>query len=55
MIALAKAEDRELTKAEAYMAEPGDLDLDRRTLKKAAGGKACYEVSPSECDCYWHS
>ena len=41
LMALAKSEGIELTKdqAEAYMAELADLELDRTTLKNAAGGK----------------
>ena len=40
LMALAKSEGLELTKdeAEAYMAELADLELDRGTLKNAAGG-----------------
>ena len=43
LMALAKAEGVELTKAEAeaYLAELADVELDEEQLKKAAGG-GCY-------------
>jgi len=43
LIALAKAEDIELTKeeAEAYLAEMNDVELDGKALKQVAGG-GCY-------------
>ena len=50
LMALAKNEGIELTKeeAEAYMAELADVDLDRGTLKKAAGG-GCYSELGDLC------
>ncbi len=51
LIALAKAEGVDITKAEAeaYMAELADVELDGEQLKKVAGGEC------SECygDCSW--
>lgn len=43
LMALAKAEGVDLTKAEAeaYLAELADVELDEEQLKKAAGG-GCY-------------
>ena len=52
LMALAKAEGIELTKAEAeaYMTELSDVELDNNTLKKVAGGD-CYSKCPDyECD-----
>ena len=44
LIALAKAEGYDITKAEAeaYMTELADVELDDKELKKIAGGKDCY-------------
>ncbi len=45
LMALAKAEGREITKeeAEAYMAELADFELDDEKLKNIAGGRdVCY-------------
>ena len=53
MMALAKSEGVEITKdeAEAYFAELADVELDEKTLEKAAGGKdTCYAVD----GCSWH-
>ena len=53
LIALAKAEGVELTKAEAeaYMTELSDVELDNDALKKVAGGD-CYHHCPPAChDC----
>jgi hypothetical protein len=53
LMALAKAEGIELTKAEAeaYMTELSDVELDNNTLKKVAGGD-CYHHCPPDChDC----
>lgn len=43
LLKLAEAEGYEMTKdeAEAYMAEMADVELDEKTLSKAAGG-ICY-------------
>ena len=45
LIALAKAEGKEITKeeAEAYLAELNDVELDEAVLKKAAGGTGCQD------------
>ena len=45
LIALAKAEGKEITKeeAEAYLAELDDVELDEAVLKKAAGGTGCQD------------
>ena len=53
LMALAKNEGIELTKeeAEAYMAELADVDLDRGTLKKAAGGSKYDDFMKSEPVC----
>ena len=44
LVALAKAEGFDITKAEAeaYMAELADVELDGKVLKKIAGGDDCY-------------
>ncbi len=45
LVALAKAEGVELTKAEAYLSEMADVDLDAEQIKQVAGGKGvCYGV-----------
>ena len=43
LIALAKAEGKEITKedAEAYLDKMGDFELDENVLEKVAGGVAC--------------
>jgi hypothetical protein len=54
MMALAKAEGKEITReeAEAYLAELSDLELDSETLKNVAGGvKFCYDVD--HCAMKW--
>ena len=54
LMALAKAEGYDLTKAEAeaYMAELSDLELDEEMLKNAAGGlKFCYDID--HCAMKW--
>ena len=45
LVALAKSEGIEITKAEAeaYMAEMGDVELDSDALKQVAGGGKCYK------------
>ena len=47
LVALAKADGMEITKAEAesYLAELADYELDSKALDKVAGGSGCY----SEC------
>ena len=53
LMALAKAEGVELTKAEAeaYLAELADVELDNNALNKVAGGD-CYHYCPPDChDC----
>ena len=44
LIALAKAEGIEITKAEAeaYLDELGNMELDDKALDKVAGGAGCY-------------
>ena len=46
LIALAKANGMEITKAEAeaYLAELENVELDADALDKVAGGKVCYAV-----------
>ena len=43
LIALAKAEGKEITKedAEAYLDKMGDFELDENVLENVAGGVAC--------------
>ena len=41
LIALAKTEGMEITKAEAYLAEMDNVELDNAVLDKVAGG-GCY-------------
>ncbi len=50
LLALAKAEGVELTKAEAeaYLAELADVELDNNALNKVAGGD-CYHYCPPDC------
>ena len=50
LMALAKAEGVELTKAEAeaYLAELADVELDNNALGKVAGGD-CYHYCPPDC------
>ena len=50
LMALAKAEGVELTKAEAeaYLAELADVELDNNALNKVAGGD-CYHYCPPDC------
>ena len=51
LIALAKAEGMEITKAEAesYLAELSDYELDSKALDKVAGGfQPCWENCPDE-------
>ena len=50
LMALAKAEGVELTKAEAeaYLAELADFELDNNALNKVAGGD-CYHYCPPDC------
>lgn len=50
LMALAKAEGVELTKAEAeaYLAELADVELDNNVLNKVAGGD-CYHYCPPDC------
>ena len=49
LVALAKAEGREITKeeAEAYLEEMDDCELDAEVLKKVAGG-GCYSENNFE-------
>ncbi len=51
LIALAKAEGYDITKAEAeaYLAELADVELDGKELKRVAGGGDCYMDCGSEC------
>ncbi len=51
LLELAEAEGYDITKeeAEAYMAEMADVELDEKTLSKAAGG-ICYME-----DCHKHT
>ena len=44
LMALAKAEGAEITKAEAeaYLAELADIELDEKALKSVAGGSSCW-------------
>ena len=53
LIALAKGDGYELTKAEAeaYLAELSDLELDNKILGNLAGGTDCYHVSDGPTDC----
>ena len=50
LIALAKAEGMEITKAEAesYLAELADYELDSKVLDKVAGGSGCYSDCKAE-------
>ena len=50
LIALAKAEGMEITKAEAesYLAELADYELDSKALDKVAGGSGCYSDCKAE-------
>ena len=50
LMALAKAEDVDITKeeAEAYLAELADVELDNNALGKVAGGD-CYHYCPPDC------
>ena len=53
LIALAKTEGMEITKAEAeaYLEELQDVELNQETLDKVAGGiETCYAVD----GCSWH-
>ena len=54
LVALAKAEGFDITKAEAeaYMAELADVELDSEKLKNVAGG-GCYAECQSVCGCDW--
>ena len=61
LMALAKSEGAEITKAEAeaYLAELADIELDEKALKSVAGGSnACWNcrlplqgLSESSCGC----
>ena len=50
LIALAKTEGVEITKAEAesYLAELADYELDSKALDKVAGGSGCYSDCKAE-------
>ena len=50
LVALAKAEGMEITKAEAesYLAELSDYELDSKALDKVAGGSGCYSDCKAE-------
>ena len=50
LVALAKAEGMEITKAEAesYLAELADYELDSKALDKVAGGSGCYSDCKAE-------
>ena len=50
LMALAKAEGVAITKAEAYLAELADVELDGKTLKDVAGG-GCYADSCRDDTC----
>ena len=53
LVALAKAEGMEITKAEAeaYLAELDNIELDSKALDKVAGG-SCYDDCPKH-QCNW--
>ena len=53
-MALAKSEDRELTKeeAEAYLAEIDDFELEEEALEKVAGGYNICENYGKACPSY---
>jgi hypothetical protein len=55
LITLAKTDGIELTKeeAEAYMTELADVELDKDTLQKVAGG-VCWDNCPKEGECGHH-
>ena len=50
LVALAKAEGMEITRAEAesYLAELSDYELDSKALDKVAGGSGCYSDCKAE-------
>ena len=50
LMALAKTEGVAITKAEAYLAELADVELDGKTLKDVAGG-GCYADSCRDDTC----
>ena len=54
LMALAKSEDRELTKeeAEAYLAEMDDFELEEEALEKVAGGYNLCENYGKACPSY---
>ena len=54
LMALAKSEDRELTKeeAEAYLAEIDDFELEEESLEKVAGGYNICENYGKACPGY---
>ena len=54
LMALAKSEDRELTKeeAEAYLAEMDDFELEEEALEKVAGGYNICENYGKACPGY---
>ncbi|MBE6095028.1 MAG: hypothetical protein E7199_06100 [Schwartzia succinivorans] len=54
LMALAKSEDRELTKeeAEAYLAEIDDFELEEEALEKVAGGYNICENYGKACPGY---
>ncbi len=54
LMALAKSEDRELTKeeAEAYLAEMDDFELEEEALEKVAGGYKLCENYGQACPSY---
>ncbi len=54
LMALAKSEDRELTKeeAEAYLAEIDDFELEEEALEKVAGGYNICENYGKACPSY---
>jgi predicted ribosomally synthesized peptide with nif11-like leader len=51
LMALAKAEGFDITReeAEAYMAEPADVEPDSGQLKNVAGGGCCPDCKNDEC------
>ena len=54
LMALAKADGRELTKeeAEAYLAELDDFELEEESLEKVAGGYSLCENYGTACPSY---